>query len=480
MLMTPILGYEPRPGEVVEWVPSAKSVAAAEIAPPHPAPPSFVQERHITRALANESSGKVQSPWLATVFDLPGPLDTESMASALTKWVRRHPTLLTWFSPAADGSLRRHALTPESFSLRTSAAGAFDDPVKLREHLHERFDLGTDPLRWPPFTAGAIVRKDSSTVYFAVDHSHSDGYSIILVFAELRALYQAEVHGSVAQLPKTGSYVDFCELERARAAQVTRDSPAVHQWLEFWLAGGGTPPRFPLDLGVSPDGTYPAVPVEIDLFDTEEAEAFAASCKSHGAGFSAGLLTALGIANWELAGQDGYRGLNVVHTRDEPRWAATQGWFINLVPVQFTVANAKDLGTVLSGAQAAFERARGLAGVSLHRVTEVVTEGLDLHTDSRVVLPMVSYIDTRRVPGSQDWEAADCRVLGGPGDSHDVPIWVNRLWRRTYLKASHPDTPEARANVPRYLERVRQILRTVAATGDYPVSGREISTGTAS
>ncbi|SFB36811.1 Condensation domain-containing protein [Amycolatopsis marina] len=479
MLMTPILGYEPQPGELVEWLPTAETAEAATAAPPHPAPPSFVQERHITRSLANEKSGKVQSPWLATVFDLPGQLDTEAMGAALQKWIRRHQTLLTWFTPAKDGSLRRHAIEPRSFSLRTSATGGIEDPVKLREHLHERFDLGTSPLRWPSFTAGAIVRKESSTVYFAVDHSHSDGYSIILVFAELRALYQAELDGSTAELPEAGSYVDYCALERARAEEVTADSPAVQQWLEFWLAGGGTPPRFPLDLGVSPDGTYPAVPVEIDLFDAEEADSFAVACKRHGAGFSAGLLAALGIANHELARQDGYRGLTVVHTRDEPRWAATQGWFINLVPVQFTVAGAKDLGAILGGAQAAFERARSLAGVSIHRVTEVVTEGLNLRTDARVVLPMVSYIDTRKVPGSQDWEAADCRVLGGPGDSHDVPIWVNRLWQRTYLKASHPDTPQARANVPRYLDRVRQILRTVAETGDYPV-GQELSAGTGS
>ncbi|SFQ35986.1 Condensation domain-containing protein [Amycolatopsis arida] len=468
MLMTPILDYRPRPGLLVEWVVGQDTAAAAEHAEPHPAPPSYVQERHIRRALANQESGKIQSPWLATVFDLPGRLDTTAMATALEKWVRRHPTLLTFFRLDAD-RLRRHAVPAAEFSLRTEEIGRFDSAERIRERLHDRFDEGTSPLTWPSFVAGAIVRDDSSTVYFAVDHAHSDGYSIILVFDELRRLYRAEVDGTPADLPETGSYVDFCALERARAAEVTADSPAVRQWLDFWISGGGQPPRFPLDLGVAPDGTYPAVPVDLDLFDAAEADAFAAACKRLGGGFSAGLLAALGIANHELAGLDGYRGLAVVHTRDEPRWATTQGWFINLVPVRFPVAGAAGFGDVLRPAQEAFAAARGLAGVSVHRVAEVVTEALNVQADPRAVLPMVSYIDTRPTPGAEDWERSDCQVLGGPGDSHDVPIWVNRLPRRTYLKASHPDTPQARANVPRYLEHVREILRTVARTGDYAV-----------
>ncbi|WP_216208308.1 condensation domain-containing protein [Amycolatopsis aidingensis] len=464
MLMTPILGYEPRPGRLVEWTLDERTLTAADSAPSHPSPPSYVQERHIRRALANEESGTVQSPWLATVFDLPGSLDIGAMGAAIEKWIRRHPTLLTWFRVAGDG-LQRHAVPAESLSLHATEVGEFTDPVAIREHLLDRFDERTNPLRWPPFVFGAILRDESSTVYFAVDHSHSDGYSIILVFDELRRLYQAELDGTEAELPEVGSYVDFCQLERERAARITANSPAVHRWLEFWLAGGGQPPRFPLDLGVATNGSYPAVPFEIDLFDAAEAEVFASTCKELGGGFSAGLLAAIGVTNRELAGQDGYRGLAVVHTRDEPRWAATQGWFINLVPVQFPVGDS--FGEVIGQAQRAFSAARELAGVSVHRVAEVVSEGLNTGADPRAVLPMVSYIDTRVAPGSPDFEQADCRVLGGPGDGHDVPIWVNRLWRRTYLKASYPDTPQAHANVPRYLEHLREVLRAIVRTGDY-------------
>ncbi|WP_158890595.1 condensation domain-containing protein [Amycolatopsis anabasis] len=468
MLMTSILDYAPEPGEVVEFRLPDAAVETAADAPEHPAPPSYVQENHIWRRLANQAVGKAQSPWLATVFDLPGRLQPEAMAAALEKWIRRHSTLLTWFSQQ-EGKLQRHAVPEELLSLNAVSVGAHETPAAVREHLLDRFDAGTDPLRWPPFVAGAVLRDSSSTVYFAVDHAHTDGYSVLLVFHELRALYQAELAGVEAKLPEVGSYVDACALDRERAAEITAESPEVGRWLDFWLAG--PPPAFPLDLGVEDGKSYPSVPIHLDLFDADEADAFSRVCKAHGAGFSAGLLAALGITAYELAGHESYRGLTVVHTRDEPRWQATQGWFINLAPVAFPVAGRASFSEVVGGAQHAFTEAQALAGVSLLRVAELMS-GLTVQADPSAVPPMVSYLDCRHAPGSRDWDEADCQALVGPGDSRDVPIWVNRQWERTYLKTRHPDTEVARSTVPHFLNHLRQVLQDLARTGQYRIGER--------
>ncbi|MCL6735892.1 condensation domain-containing protein [Streptomyces neyagawaensis] len=478
MLMTPILEYAPEPGELVEFRVPAAVLAVTATAPEHPAPPSYVQENHIWRRLANQIAGKRHSGWLGIVFDVPGRLDTGAMATALDKWIRRHPTLLTWFAveTAAMGAdalprLRRHALNPETETLSPLldpvSLGSYGSGSAVRDHLVKLFDNGTDPLRWPPFVAGAVVRDDGtpSTVFFAVDHTHSDGFSVVLVFDELRTLYEAELSGIEAELPAVGSYVDYCALDRERSAAITVDSPEVRRWVEFYLAG--PPPTFPLDIGVEPGKTYPSIPLEMDLLDTAEAEAFSKACKAQGAGFSAGLLAALALSGYELGGHESYRGLTIVHTRDEARWQYTQGWFINLAPVEFQVGE-RPFSQVVGDAQRAFEGARELARVSPLRVAELMP-GLSatVQSDAAAVPPMTSYIDVRHAPGSKDWAAANCNALVGPGDSREVPVWVNRLWGRTYLKTRYPDTEAARVNVPRFFGHLRDVLREIARTGEY-------------
>jgi hypothetical protein len=342
-----------------------------------------------------------------------------------------------------------------------TVVGDRDTPDAVRDHLHHRCHTGTDPLRWPCFVAGAVVRNTSSTVYFGVDHVHTDGTSMLLAFHELHTLYQAEVDGVAAGLRDPGDYLDYCTAERQSSATLTRRSADCGRWLDFWL--GGPPPTFPLDLGTEPGRSHPSVPVTVDIFDGADADAFAAVCRRHQATFPAGLFAALGIAARDLGGHRSYRGLTVVSTRTEPRWKATQGWFVNLVPVTFPLAGDGDFGQVLGEAQRAFTEGHRLAHVSLIRVAELMRGEFPVRLDA-ALLPMVSYLDLRTAPGARNWAMADPRVLVGPCDSRDVSMWVNRLRDRTYVCARYPDTPTARANVARYLERLRDILRAVAAS----------------
>ncbi|WP_329065111.1 condensation domain-containing protein [Streptomyces sp. NBC_01429] len=493
MLMTPIDEYAPDGGELVRFSLTSDTPEGAT----HPAPPSYVQENHIRRLLTNQAAGVAQSAWVGVVFDVPGRLDTAAMAAALKVWTRRHPTLLTWFSVEEDGTnggteggtegtgngatrIQRHALAAETVAITPESLGPHDSPAAIRARLVDLFDSGTNPLSWPPLVTGAVLREDSSTVYYAVDHCHSDGLSSLLVFSELRALYEAEVTGVAAELPETGSYVDFCALERERSAAIGADSPEVRRWLEFLAGGPAT--SFPLPLGTEPGRTYPKISLSMDLLDAAETDAFAKACKALGGGQSAGFLAALGVSGYELAGHASYRGLSVVHTRDERRWMRAQGWFINLVPVEFAVGEpggeqggepggepgsaARGFGDILSAAQLAFIEAQKMSGVSPLRVMELIP-GVSVQPGAGAVLPMVSFIDLRHAPGSQDWTAAKCDGLAGPGTSTDVPIWINRLWDRTYVKVTYPDTAEARRNVPLFLEHLRAVLREIARTGEY-------------
>lgn len=466
MRMIEITGYAPRPGALVGFQPTATAMAAAAATPAHPAPPSHVQENHIRRFLANQAGGRPQSSWVGVVFDVPGRLDTAAMSTAFTKWVRRHPTLLTWFT--ADGDrLQRRAIPAEAFAVEPVPLGTYGSGAVVRDRLWEYLTSGTSPLSWPSFVVGAVLRdeRDASTVWFGVDHSHSDGYSAALVFSELRALYEAELTGGEALLPAAGSYVDYCVLDRENTALIGLDDPGVRRWVDFYRAGPA--PGFPLDLGTEPGMGYPGVPVEVELFDAAEAEAFAGACKRLGAGFTAGVLASLAVTGHDLGGVERYRGLSVVHTRMEQRWQHTQGWLINLIPVEFPAAEG--FGKAVAAAQESLAAAQDAARVTPMQIMELAPELADtVQSDAAAAYPIVSYGDGRHVPGSRDWAAANCHSLEGPGTSGEVHLWVNRLWDRTYLKTRYPDTPAAQRNVPRFLTHLRDVLHTVALTGDRP------------
>ncbi|GAA2636005.1 condensation domain-containing protein [Actinomadura fulvescens] len=465
MRLSSIDDFTPEPGRLVEWTARAGMVTGAS---PDPAPPSYSQRFHIDWHRANVAGGARPSSWLTAVFDLPGPLDAEAMAAALEHWVRRHPTLLTWFR-MDDGRPQRYAVRSADFSLAPVAVGTFDSGAGIRDFLQRQFDSRIDPLTWPPFVVAAIDRADSATLLFAVDHTHTDGYSLIHIFSEVRALYEAERAGTRAELPEVGSYVDYCASEVTRAAEITGDSSSVGKWLEFAHACGGTPPGFPLDLGLPPGGRAPGVSYAMELFDETKAGAFNAACVRAGARFSGGLLAALGIANQRLAGQEHYRGLMTLHTRTEPRWLVAQGWFTNLVPVQFPVAGASTFADLLPRAQLALLRAAKLNNVPFHWIAPILAEKLNLLGDPRSVVPMTSYIDVRRAPASKDFEAARFQVVAGHSEFDEVFIWINRDWHRTTFTAVHPDTSVARQNVHRYAELVRGVLREVADKGDAPL-----------
>lgn len=459
MRMTSLTEYNPLAGELVEFRTPAATLAAAAQAPVHPAPPSHLQENHLRRRLANASAGRPHAPWLGIHFDLPGRADTVALAGALTAWIRRHPTLLTWFAPQ-DGGFRRHAVAPETVRFTPVRLGGEVSGADIRDHLRATLVPATDPTAWPPLMAAVVLRPTHSTVVLAVDHAHTDALSLQHFYDELRSCYAAELAGTDADLPEAGSYVDFCRLDRNRAARIDAASPEVARWADF-LRGGR--PADPVDLGTEPGRMYPSAALSLDVLTAAESDAFARTCKASGAGFSAGMLAALALCQHRLGAQDTYRALTVVHTRDEPRWERAHGWFVNAVPVEFPVGE-RPFADLVSTAQNALVRARGLSAVTPMRLVELLPELPGLQLDASQTLPLVSYVDFRHASGSREWAARDAGFLLGEGRVQGLHIWVNRLWDRTYMRIEHPDTPLAREGARRLADGVRQVMHEAAGT----------------
>jgi hypothetical protein len=80
---------------------------------------------------------------------------------------------------------------------------------------------------------------------------------------------------------------------------------------------------------------------------------------------------------------------------------------------------------------------------------------------------MVSIMDARRLPGVAEFEAINAKFFGNRGTSEEVYVWVNRFAEETTMSLLFPDTAQARASVDTYVDRVRQIFKTIIAEGDY-------------
>ncbi|MFJ9626206.1 condensation domain-containing protein [Streptomyces sp. NPDC101175] len=452
MEMTSLAEYDPQPGELVEFRAPAATLDIARKAAVHPAPLSHLQENHVRRRLANDRAGNPQAPWLGMHFDLPGRLDAPVMAAALAAWVRRHSTLLTWFAPQGDG-FRRHAVAPESVAFVPVHQGHRSGQA-IRDHLRTCLVPATDPTHWPPLLAHAVVRDTSSTVVLAVDHAHTDGLSLQYAFSELRAFYQ----GKGALLPDVGSHVDFCRLDRDRSARLTARSPETARWTHFLRDGL---PAAPVDLGAEPGRMYPTGAIRLDVFEAAEADAFGRVCKDAGLGFTAGLLAALAVTGHRLSGQEAYRALVTVHTRDEPRWERAHGWFVNTVPVEFP-ATEREFGKVLVAAGQAMSRASEVRALSPMRLMEVLPDHEISHLGTTQTPPLVSYLDLRHAPAAREFASSNVGYLTGEGRAQGLNLWLNRTWEGTYLRVDYPGTPTARSTVPRFVRTLRSTLREAA------------------
>ncbi|GHC32046.1 condensation domain-containing protein [Streptomyces cinnamoneus] len=450
--MTQILDWRPEPGEVVEF-----ELATDRTPVPHDVPASHFQQAHLRLAAAHRAAGRRQSPWVAMVFDLPGRADLDALTDAWQGLVRRHEAFHTWYEPESE-DLTGFRLPPGSLTVHPVRVGDLTSTDELRAYVHRRMDEQTWTGR-PGLLAGVIRRDTASTVYFAIDHAYTDGHSLALLFDEICSRYHAARSGTPIDLPPAPGYLDCNRRERRRSASLTAAAPELAAWSEFLAVRDGDFPRFPVELGNDADALLPGRRLQYPVLTDAEARAFRAHCARHRGGFGAGAFAALALAQWEFTGNDVYRVLTAVSTRAYPRLLPVHGWLVNLVPLLFRLPASPTFADAIAAAQQGFQRARAGYDVPLHRALELLLDGGDVPS----IPPMVSYVDGRAAPGSRDYLRANATVLTGPDNASGVSMWFNWFPDRADVVASIPDTPEATAGVPKYLDRVREIMLTASS-----------------
>jgi mycolipenoyl-CoA---2-(long-chain-fatty acyl)-trehalose mycolipenoyltransferase / long-chain-acyl-CoA---trehalose acyltransferase len=462
--LTEISKYEAQPGRLVEWSLHPTTVAASAAAPQDPRPPSFTQDAHVKTTAFLRGIGLEAPTWLATAFDVPGALDVDAMDATFLQWIARHETLRSELRLTGE-ELERFTVSAEDVSLERTFVDDFTSGADVVSYLEDRFDQAANPLAWPAYIFVTVARDDGFTVYLAFDHTNVDGYSIALIAYEIHELYAATLAGRPAELAEVGSYVDFSEIERASSDDLDADHQAVARWRDVVDTCGDQLPAFPLDLGIAA-GEYPQQTGGCTwLIDPSDAEAFDEVCKAVGGNVAAGVTAAAGAAAYELGDVPVYRTVIPFHTRSELQWLSALGWYIGLAPLEVATTQAADFHDLVRMSRRAARVARPVAQAPFAKVFSLLEPPVR-------PLSVMSYIDARVVPGAAHWTDWNAHAFGKVSYGDEVYLWINRTLDGMYVTYRYPDTEVARRNVTAYIDRMRDIITSVAQTGTYDVAGQ--------
>ncbi|OAR26953.1 hypothetical protein A8W25_01295 [Streptomyces sp. ERV7] len=454
MRMRMLLESDVPPGRLVLWRVAPGTVAAAQEAPEHPAPPSFVQEEHLRQALVRRSHGRRQPRWHAGAVEIAGTVAPAALEHALTGLLERHDTLRSGFR--TDGTrIHRFLMAPHVIALVTEDAGEFDTSAALCEHLASYFDDAIRTLEWPAYTFAAVLRDSSATLLAAFDHLNSDAYSVATAMREVHELYTAHVEDRPPALEPAASYLDFCAAQRQDPIPGEEVAAAVSHWAAF--LSDGLLPQAPIEPDVASGPTPTLVNQEFEFLNHSIVAAFEKWCRRNGQTLFTGLLAALGQASFAIAGRSVFRTIVPLQTRKDPA-APSLGWYINAAPIRFTVSSRDSFESTLADAGTATRAALHHLGVPFERV--------EYELDGELIVQSAfwtSYLDFRPLPGTRHQKPVEAQLLTGNRSGTGIDLFLNRTEAGLSVRARLPDVEATRGNVAAYLAAFTETVTTFAS-----------------
>ena len=465
MLQLPVEELEIEPGHAVEWTLSlAGAIRPDDPAGTQPAG-SYNQEDHFAVARTLRQADFPYSSYIGGSFEIQGVLDREALEAALLHFVRRHEVLRCVFRESA-GALALDVVGPRDVKLEPVDAGRIGSRAEASSYVQD-FLRGTGTLRGPWLVMGAMVRDDSTTVYFACDHLVTDGVSTPVAVNDIATAYQAIKDGRRVMLPEAAGFLDHAGRERRRGRAMDADDGRLDHWKEFATRNGGLFPPFPLDLGMRPGGRYGAVNETDTLLGPGRAAAVEAHCRAAGGRLSTGVLAAVAVSLHREGGPDVYRALLPVSTRDRGSEAHSMGWFVNTLPVEFSVAEGRGFAEIVASAQDALVAMHRSADAPFVRVFELLTAQQSGPQVWPLAVNFFSYLDFRKTPGAEhhvEWKA---RKHVWASHSNGIFFWFHRNDTGVHLNSIHVDTPEARRTKAGFVQTLTRVMDDIAVHGTF-------------
>ncbi|MFW0786834.1 condensation domain-containing protein [Gordonia sp. CPCC 206044] len=481
MKFTELSAYELPAGTVTEWTP-------ATIRPPEEwavddRPLSYEHEDHIARTAGRRTSHPEENSWLGAVFEVDRPLDHAAMERTMLSWTRRHEafrTTVTLHEDARGSQVVRRTLDPGAVQVQRRDLGSFADG-EVADHLIATFDRRLSPLTWPHCSVATISdipsprSANAFLILFAADHSVMDAYSMFLCINELRTLYDAELDGHEPELPTTGSHVDHSGDNRSVGEELTIDHAAVQRWRRFLDACHGSLPGLEMTVADRDTSTVGARTAAVrqrgwagQVATAGQMAALNSVCRELGHSTQTAVVTALALAHRELTGLPRMRAVMPMHTRDEPRYVESVGWYVGLGPLDVDLAGARSIEDALGAAAAGTDEAKRLSRLPYPRIAQL------LETDAEPEF-VISYLDLRFVPAASRWPAWKAQTLRGSTRSDtEVYIWAARTPTGMTVSTRFPGNDTAAANVRLLIDTTAAVIADIAESGPHHTFERSL------
>ncbi len=269
------------------------------------------------------------------VWDLRGDVDTRALSAALALLVERHETLRTTLH-LVNGMLSQHVEEPRPVPLELLDLDLAEDvdwdfmPLdRVRETLRVPFDLARDLM-----LRALLVRlgPDRNLLVLTVHHSATDGSTVGLLRSELSEAYSALAAGRSPDLPAPGTgYGAFARNEREQWARM---QSSAHPWLETLRES----PRWHNPLTGSRRrelvGRAGIERIELSPAGVRGLGEVAAEAGSTVTMAVLAVFTVL-LSRW--TGSQNVNFASPVSTRFDPDIERTVGYFVNAMPLSFSV-----------------------------------------------------------------------------------------------------------------------------------------------
>lgn len=454
MRVTSITEFRTAPGTYLEWPVDLGAGGSS------PIPPSFNQIFHLSSALDTSGAGdRTGAVWIATAFDIEGPLDIDALTWAFTEFIERHAALRTTFH-TSDGEIHRRVHESAELRIGRPSATTITDSASVSTHLRARLNYLCHPSQRPSYSFAAVDRPDRATIVCGFDHAHVDALSMTVAAEEITALYRARRAGNAPELDSVGSFVEYCA-DEAQAPEVSSSDPRILAWSEFVDRCGGHTPAFPFDLGVPLNDQASQATTIHALSTADDAVLFERRCRDLGAGMFSAIVAAAATATAEMGGPQLFSLLFPLHTRRAAEYAHALGWFTTNAPMSVTVADT--FADTLTSAHASFRAALPLAAVPIPHVLRALGEQF---SRPRQDVFMISYIDYRALPGANA-DDRNAHHISNVTTADDAQFWVSRTRDGIALRSRFPDTSQGHAIIASFALTLAAVIRREAGAKGY-------------
>lgn len=422
-------------------------------ATPDPArelPLSFDQRLHV-------GAGDRPGSWMGVSFridDSPFGSPAKTAAAITDAWqaaIARHGTLRTVFSDTLEAGERRVRLHEATLAkggwVRHPRGGRTTQDV-----LRRLLDAFCRPFATPSHRLCLVIPDHTENdprpvLVIASDHAHVDMWSLLVLADDIRTALAAD-----ERLARPDS-APFALHTRTLEAMPPAPADVVARWRRILEEGGGRMPVFPLPLG-DPDPAEPAVVEVRDVLDAASfgrLEAAARDRRVRVIALVVSELAAVSRERWDAP----LRAVFPVHSRSEPRWRDSVGWYITNAVLEVADPDPE-------ACAAAVDEAVRLGAYPLAPIFDALggvpaTPGMFA----------ISWLDMRRMPLRLD-PGLEPQFVSAVLPTDGVMIWFIADESGLHLRCRYPAGEVAARHAGEWLEAVTARIRDAAGLGPRP------------